>query len=74
MNKKKLLHHFGSRLKELRTQRNISQEYLANCCQFDRTYISGLERGIRNPSLVCILQLAHGLNIEAEKLIAELTI
>ena len=47
----------------------LSQEQLADKCAFDRTYISMLERGKRNPSLLNLLRLADGL----ETNIAELT-
>ncbi len=69
--KEKVQKQFGLRLKTLRNKANMSQESLADCCGLDRTYISGLERGIRNPSLTCIFRLAIGLNIQAEELIKE---
>jgi len=69
MEKEKFLKQFGLRLKELRGDKNLSQETLAGYCELDRTYISGLERGRRNPSLTCIFKVANGLNIEVEELI-----
>ena len=69
MLKEKILIKFGSRLKSLRSERGMSQETLADSCELDRTYISGLERGVRNPSLICIVRVAMGLNIGAEELI-----
>lgn len=45
-----------------------SQEQLAHKCGFDRTYISMLERGKRNPSLLNLLKLANGLGISISKL------
>ena len=71
MERDNLLKSFGKRLKELRASRNMSQETLAVCCGLDRTYISGLERGVRNPSLTCIFQVAKGLDVKAELLIKE---
>jgi transcriptional regulator with XRE-family HTH domain len=64
-----ILASFGKRLQKLRTDRELSQEKLAEIAGFDRTYISLLERGIRNPSLINILRLAKALNISPEKLI-----
>ena len=57
--------------KAIRTQRHklkISQEELAERCGFDRTYISMLERGRRNPSLLNLLRLVKGLEISVSKL------
>jgi transcriptional regulator with XRE-family HTH domain len=47
----------------------LTQEKLAEIAGFDRTYISLLERGIRNPSLVNIFRLANALNITPDKLL-----
>lgn len=54
---------FGENLKSLRTKKNISQEEFADRTKLDRTYISGLERGKRNPSYLTLLKLARTLNI-----------
>ena len=59
--KEKIQKLFGLRLRELRSKADISQEALADRCGLDRTYISGLERGVRNPSLTCIFRVANGL-------------
>ena len=72
MKRETLLGLFGSRLKALRVQKEMSQESLADCCGLDRTYISGLERGLRNPSLTCIFKIAQGLDVSAVELINEL--
>jgi len=64
-----ILNSFGKKLQKLRTDRNFSQEKLAEIAGFDRTYISLLERGIRNPSLVNIVKLAKALNITPDKLL-----
>ncbi|RYF36756.1 MAG: XRE family transcriptional regulator [Cytophagaceae bacterium] len=59
---------FGERLRELRKERELSQEAFANICGFDRTYISGMERGVRNPSLAAVDTLAKALNVSVEDL------
>ena len=74
MEKEKLLKKFGLRLKELRIDKDVSQETLAGYCELDRTYISGLERGVRNPSLTCIFKIANGLNVEVEELTKRLNL
>ena len=54
---------FGETLKELRTKKKISQEALAHECSLDRTFISLLERGLRQPSLTTILLIAEALKV-----------
>ncbi|EQC00173.1 hypothetical protein B738_12964 [Photorhabdus temperata subsp. temperata M1021] len=46
----------------------MSQEAFADKCGIDRTYISGIERGIRNPTLEIINIIASGLQIELTEL------
>ena len=50
-----ILKDFGIHLKNIRVQKNITQEQLAHLCELDRTYISGIERGKRNISLINLL-------------------
>lgn len=61
----------GLRIKYLRQLLNISQEKLAHKCEFDRTYISLLERGKRNPSYLNLLQLSKGLEVSISKLLED---
>lgn len=68
-NRTQILDSFGKKLQKLRTDRNLTQEKLAEIAGFDRTYISLLERGSRNPSLVNIVRLAKALNITPDKLL-----
>jgi transcriptional regulator with XRE-family HTH domain len=68
-NRDKILGSFGKKLQKLRTDRNLSQEKLAEIAGFDRTYISLLERGIRNPSLINVFRLAKALDITPDKLV-----
>ncbi|CAX61313.1 MULTISPECIES: helix-turn-helix domain-containing protein [Erwinia] len=60
---------FGKRVKQLRLQAGLSQEAFAHKCGLDRTYVSGIERGLRNPTLEVIAILAKGLGIELKNLI-----
>lgn len=64
---------FGIILKELRTSVGLSQEKLAFACGLDRTFISMLERGKRQPSLTSILILADALSIPADKMVKKTT-
>ena len=52
----------------MRLQRGYSQEKLAEKCGFDRTYISLIERGLRNPSFTNLLKLAEGLGSSVSEL------
>lgn len=62
---------FGEHLRDLRRERGwASQEVFAHHVRLDRTYISGLERGIRNPTLDVIVKLAHGLDVTPSALLA----
>ena len=60
---------FGKRLQLLRKEKNLSQEQLGLSCGLDRTYISGVERGVRNIGLLNILKIARALEIEAAELL-----
>ncbi|WP_049226436.1 helix-turn-helix domain-containing protein [Neisseria sicca] len=50
-------------LKEMRHQRQLSQEKLANLANLDRTYISGIERGVRNITLESLESIIIALSV-----------
>jgi Predicted transcriptional regulators len=54
---------FGQRVKELRARSGMSQEVLAHRAGLDRTYISGVERGERNISIVNIEKISSALQV-----------
>jgi len=54
---------FGERVRELRLLRGLSQEELAFRAGVHRTYLSGIERGVRNPSLKNINAIAEAMGI-----------
>jgi len=60
---------FGAVIKELRKQQKISQEYVAYESGLDRSFISLLETGRQQPSLVTIFQLAKALGVTPAQLI-----
>lgn len=60
---------FGQVIKGIRKERKLSQEKLAFESKLDRTFISHLERGRKQPSLITIFQLARALGISPAKLI-----
>ncbi len=57
----------GKRVKELRNKLGISQEELADIVELDRTYITSVECGKRNISIVNIEKLAKALNVSLSK-------
>jgi len=60
---------FGRRLAELRKAQGMSQEQLALVSGIARSYVSGVERGQRNISLLNILRLAQALNVSPSMLL-----
>jgi transcriptional regulator with XRE-family HTH domain len=65
-----VLNTFGENLRFHRNQKGIAQEKLAELADLDRTYISLLERGKRNPTLTCIAKLAKVLEVGFDDLCA----
>lgn len=59
---------FGSRVERLRRQQKITQEELGLRAGFDRSYVGGLERGERNPSLKNIYKISKALKVSLSKL------
>lgn len=57
------LKRLGERIRQLRSAKNWTQEDLAGECGFDRSYVSGLEVGRRNPTYLKLLKLAKTLGI-----------
>lgn len=64
-----ILLKFGSTVKEVREKRGLSQETLAEKCGLHRTYISSIENGKRNISLVNIQKIEIALDIKLINLI-----
>jgi len=54
---------FGLTVRRLRTSLGLSQEALADRAKIHRTYIGGIERGERNPTLTMIHRLADSLGV-----------
>ncbi len=70
MKDKKILLLFGKHVKILRQGKGFSQEQLALLAELDRTYISGIERGKRNVSLINLFKLAKSLDVPASEIIS----
>ena len=60
---------FGTRMRELRIARALSQESLAHLVGLDRSYIGSVERGERNVSLINICHIARALGVEPNEML-----
>jgi transcriptional regulator with XRE-family HTH domain len=58
-------------IKRLRAERQLSQEELADRAGLHRTYISGVERAVRNPTLTVLDKIASGLGVSLTELVGE---
>lgn len=58
-----LLRRLGWRIRQLREERNWTQESLAEKVGLDRSYIAGIEAGLRNPSVKALAKIARGIGI-----------
>lgn len=65
----RLLQTFGRNLRRIRQEKGLSQEVLALEAELDRTYISGVERGRRNISLINLYRIAAALKVPAHHLL-----
>lgn len=54
----------GWNLRRLRAERGITQENFGTDSGFDRAYISGMERGVRNPSILVLERVAKALKVD----------
>ena len=59
---------FGKRLRALREEREWSQEEFADRAGLHRTYVSAVERGVRNPTLSVLERLAKALGVSMSEL------
>jgi len=65
----KVTQRVGANLRRAREERGISQEELADRAGLHRTYISGVERGVRNPTVVVLEKIAKALKVKTSTLL-----
>ena len=65
----KTLKKLGLIIRQSREAAALSQEALADKADLDITYISGIEHGVRNPSILSLVSLAKGLKATVSKLV-----
>ena len=58
----------GVNVQRLRKEKDLSQEELAHRADIHQTYLSGVERGRRNPSVAVLERIASALNVDIEQL------
>jgi transcriptional regulator with XRE-family HTH domain len=61
----------GKNVRKYRQQRKLTQEQLAFGAEIDLTYVGGIERGRRNPSLLVMARIADALQVPLAKLISD---
>lgn len=59
----------GKNIRLARAAKGLSQEDLADLTGLDRTYISGVERGVRNPTIKVLQKISEGLGVSAHMLL-----
>lgn len=69
--KRQLCLKFGKLVRRLRIASGLSQEALADQAEIHRTYVGGIERGERNPTLTMIVRLAEALKVPPSKLLED---
>jgi len=61
----------AANLRKMRTDKGLSQEELAFQCGVHRTYVSGVERGVRNPTITIVAKIADALDVPASALLED---
>lgn len=59
----------GRNIRRLRKERGLSQEALGDEAGIDRTYVSGVERGVRNPTITVLERFARALGVPPGELL-----
>jgi len=60
----------GANIRKLRIRKKLSQEQLAHDSEIDLTYLGGIERGKRNPSLMVLVRIADCLDVHPTRLLS----
>lgn len=63
---------FGQVIRELRLERNLSQEKLSELSALDRSYVSEIERGEKTASIRTLYKLSQGLEISLSEFVLKL--
>lgn len=60
----------GTAIREVRLEKGLSQEMLANISGVNRGYVGHVERGDNNPALITLVKIADALDVSLSKLIS----
>lgn len=71
VNKREFLRQFGQRIAELRKEKGLTQEQLADIIEVHRTYIGFIEQGKRNPTIVNIYKIAKALKTSLKEIFSK---
>ena len=69
MEDKKFLFRLGQKIRILRAMKNYSQEYLAELVSIDKGYLSNIECGRANPTIIYLMHIAKALDCTLEDLL-----
>ncbi len=64
-----LLRGLGARVRQCREEREWTQEDLSARSELDRSYIAGIEAGLRNPSIKAVAKIARALDLTLSELL-----
>lgn len=65
----KKLEKIGQNIVNLRKKKQLTQEDLAGLCEMDRSYLSEIENGHKNLSVLSLLKIAEALNVKPSKIL-----
>jgi len=63
MERNEFLISLGSRIREIRKQKKMTQEQLANVCEFEKANLSRIESGLTNPTILTLLKMSRALEV-----------
>ncbi|OGK46307.1 hypothetical protein A2963_00350 [Candidatus Roizmanbacteria bacterium RIFCSPLOWO2_01_FULL_40_13] len=69
---KKIFLKFGKTLKQMRLEKQLTQEKLSDLAGIHRTHVAGIEGVHRNPSLKNVVRLANALGVKTKELFNKL--
>lgn len=64
-----LVEQFGLNVQRLRKAQSLTQEELSHRCEMKRSYLSDVERGVRNPTIRALERIAEALGVEPSILV-----
>jgi transcriptional regulator with XRE-family HTH domain len=69
MNKEETLKKIGLKIKELREEKNISQQELAYRCEFEKSNMNRIEKGKTNLTIGTLLKICEALNVKLSDIV-----